>query len=323
MSTRPANIIRHEHTRAFTVIANDVLNDERLALDEKGLLCWYLSLPPDWEVIPAHVRKKHSIGRDKYHRIMKSLREAGYARLVVERAEDGTIVCIRHVISDQPAIPASATDSGIPDQRVCEIEDAELEAADDPEDDAPPRPEKPDKALSTSGFSDSGKPGTRQRTNDIQNTPPTPQAEPGGRPLAAGSVPAFKALCAKWPSDRIVSPSQAERRYLRLSDDRKHAAFESVERFLAEQRAKGWKICDLQTYLREKRFETVKGGPASLYIAKAGTPQAGRWLGYLRATGQPTAFIEELLRMRGAATFPTEWPPPLPNDPQLQDRKTG
>jgi hypothetical protein len=312
MTTRPTNIIRHEHTRAFTVIANDVLNDDRLALDEKGLLCWYISLPADWEVIPAHVRKKHKIGRDKYHRIMKSLRTAGYARLVVERADDGTIVCIRHVITDLPADPASGTDSGIPDQRVCEIEDAELEAADGPEDDAHPCPEKPDMELTESGLSGPCKPVTRQSTQDLQKPPLPPRPEPAAQPQAVRSAPAFKALCAKWPGDRIVSPSASERRYLRLSDDRKQAAFDGVERFLAEQRSKGWKICDLQTYLRDRRFETVKGAPADATIVRAGTPQAYRWLEYYQAIGKPTSFLEERFRAGHPASFPTEWPPPLP-----------
>lgn len=327
MSSRPFTTIDREHGPAFTVVDNALLRDPRITLDEKGLLCWFLSLPLDWEVIPAQVRKEHKIGRDKYQRMMKSLRLAGYIKLIIERSEGGTIACIRYRVR---AIPVRNGDPAIPEERVDAETESAIEAADAPDEPAIPEVrdaatvapvQQPDNPVVDTNHKpdkpESGLPGTRQRTNDIQNTPPTPQAEPGGRPQAAGSAPSFKALCAKWPSDRIVSPSQAERRYLRLSDDRKRLAFENIERFLADQRAKGWKICDLQTYLREKRFETVKGAPAALYVAKAGTPQAGRWLGYLRATGQQTAFLEEQLRTRGAATFPAEWPPPVPKDTQL------
>jgi hypothetical protein len=312
MSTRPTNIIRHEHTRAFTVIANDVLNDDRLALDEKGLLCWYISLPSDWEVVPAHVRKKHKIGRDKYHRIMKSLRQAGYARLVVDRAEDGTIVCIRHVISDLPAIPASGDVPAIPDERVCEIEDAELEAADDQED-AQPCPENPDMDLTESAFSDSGKPVTRQSNKDLQNTPLPPKPEPTERPQAAiRELPSFTALASKWPEACVLSASAAERRFLRLTDDRKLAAFEGAPAYLAEMRQRGWKICDLQTYLRDRRWEHLKGAPAPAFAIHGGTPQAFRWLEYRRALGQPTSFMEDGWRQKRPWFAQTEWPPALP-----------
>jgi hypothetical protein len=331
MTTRPTNIIRHEHTRAFTVIANDILNDARLKLDEKALLCWYISLPPDWEVIPPHVCSKHKIGRDKYHRIMKSLRKAGYARLVVDRAEDGTIVCIRHVITDVPAIP---------DERVCEIEDAELEAADGPDEPAIPevqdaqsvaplqQPENPDMDPTESGFSDSGKPGRRISTKSLQNTPPTPQAVPADRPQAAvRDVPSFKLLAAKWPEASILSASTAERRYLRLTDERKRAAFDGVGAYLADMRQRGWKICDLQTYLRDRRWERVKGAPAPEVPILGNTPQASRWLDYRISMGQRNDYLHDCWRQGKAWYAPTEWPPPLPaaaaSPPASPSRKTG
>jgi hypothetical protein len=265
-------------------------------------------------VIPAHVLKEHDIGRDKYHRIMRSLRNCGYAKLEIERAEDGTIACVRYVITDDPAIP---------DRRVCEIEDAELEAT-EPDEPAIPamqddesvaslqQPEKPDVVYPRPENPESGLPAPRLSKDLLQKPPLPPRPEPPAQPQAVRSVPAFKALCAKWPGDRIVSPSASERRYLRLSDDRKQAAFDGVERFLAEQRAKGWKICDLQTYLRDRRFEMVKGAPADATIVRAGTPQAYRWLEYYRAIGKPTSFLEERFRAGHPASFPTEWPPPPP-----------
>jgi hypothetical protein len=272
------------------------------------------------------VRKENRIGRDKYHRIMKSLRLAGYVHLVVERSElDGTIVCVRYIVR---AIPKDS-DPAIPGERVdADIESA-IEAADGPDEPASPagqdpesvaslqQPEKPDvdcvRVSRSPGYPESGKAGRGQSNDILENTPPTPQQPPAARPQEARrALPTFAALCAKWPSDRIIAPSAAEKRFRRMNEAQQQAAFDSVERYVAAQRAKGWKICDLQTYLRDRRFETVKGAPADATIVRAGTPQAYRWLEYRRAMGEPTSFLEELFRAGRPATFPTEWPPPLP-----------
>jgi hypothetical protein len=337
MSARPFTTIDREHGPAFTVVDNALLRDARLALDEKGLLCWFLSLPLDWEVIPAAVRKEHKIGRDKYQRMMKSLRVAGYIKLIIERSEDGTIACIRYRVR---AIPLLTGDPAIPEERVDAETESAIEAADASDEPAIPEVQdagsvaplqQPENTVVAAnhkpGKPDSGLGGSRQRTKSLQNTPPTPQAVPADRPQAAvRDVPSFKLLAAKWPQASILSASTAERRYLRLTEERKRAAFDGVGAYLADMRQRGWKICDLQTYLRDRRWERVKGAAAPEIPIHGNTPQAFRWLDYRNALGQNTSFMDECWRHKKPWYAPTEWPPPLPasaSPPASPSRKTG
>lgn len=318
MSTRPVTTIDREHGPAFTVVDNELLRDKRLALDEKGLLCWFLSLPLDWQVIPAHVRKEHSIGRDKYYRMMKSLQQAGYVRVIVERAEDGTIACVRYRVR---AIPIRDGEPAIPAERVGADVQSAIEAADADEPATPevqprteenhPLPENPEVEVSQSpGNPESGKPDSRQSNDDLEITPPTPQPLPAATP-----APAFRQLCVKWPGDRIVSASAAEKRFLRLTDERKRLAIGGVERYLAQTRSKGWKICDLQTYLRDRRWESVAAAPTTAgAITRPGTPQAQRWIAYWQAIPDPPRFLLHQLTHGRVITTVTEWPPPLPDN---------
>lgn len=331
MAARPFTTIDREHGPTFTVVDNALLRDSRLALDEKGLLCWFLSLPLDWEVIPAQVRKEHKIGRDKYQRIMKSLRDTGYIKLIIERSEDGTIACVRYRVR---AIPLLNGDPAIPEERVDAETESAIEAADASDEPAIPevqdagsvaplqQPEKPVMdANHKPGNPDSGLGGSRLSTKSLQNTPPTPQAVPADRPQAAiRELPSFKALAARWPEANILSASTAERRYLRLSDERKRAAFDGVASYLADMRKRGWKICDLQTYLRDRRWERVKGAPAPEVPILGNTPQASRWLDYRIDLGQPTSFMRECWKLGKPWYAPTEWPPPLPASAK---QKTG
>jgi hypothetical protein len=314
VTSRPTNIIRRHHTRFFTTLPNEIFNDERLALDEMALLGWLLSRPHDWEVIPAQIRKRFKVGRDKFYRLMTSLCNAGYVKREKERAKDGTISCIRYVVTDDPAIP------------VRRVTQEEVDSESDSESDNPAvpsasvaplqQPEKPDTADPDTVFQGPG------LSNDIYKTPPYPPLEPMANPQGAveavRKIPEFKELLSKWPSGSILSSSAAERRFLRLDADRKAAAVNGIAGYLAGMRLRGWKVCDLQTYLRDRRWEKVGGNTEKVaYLTKGGTPQAFRWLEYRKGLGEPTAFMEDCWKSGRPWYAPSEWPPPVPND----DRK--
>lgn len=304
MTSRPTNIFRREHTRGYTVITNEVLNDARLALDEKGLLCWFLSRPHDWEVIPAQVRKAHKIGRDKFYRLVAALVANGYVRREKVRADDGTIACTRYVVTDDPGPPQA-------------IEDGEMDAEGDAEPPIVVAPESTVASLQQPEKPDTADPDTVYQhavtSNDIiQTTPLPPKAEPAEVPKAAdNSKPSFQVLLGKWPPDSVLSLFASERAFLRLDPGRQRAAVDRVQGYLASIRSKGWKVCDLATYLRDRRFEKViASASVTAWPIRAGTPQAYRWLEYKRAMGEKTSFIEERWRTGQPVHMPSEWPPP-------------
>jgi hypothetical protein len=260
-------------------------------LDEKGMLCWFLSLPKDWQIRPAHVCKEHDIGRDKFHRIMKSLRAAGYSKMEVERAEDGTIICFRHRISESPKFL---------EEGPAAVEIEEIEAGDDvnPESDFPEVDEPcPPQPVTAQPVTENP---SKDKVKSLQNTDSTKAA-----------APIWRDLRARWPASEILSPVACERLFALLSQEDKQQAIEGVRAYLERCKERNRKVCDLSTYLKERRFETVTiettNGTA---IVQPGTPQAARWL----EGDKLTAFQRHRLTHGQPITIKSEtgWPPAAP-----------
>ena len=278
--SRPQTIFRRVHTHNFTVIANAVLNDQRLSLDEKGFLCWLLSRPPDWEVIPTACQKMLGIGRSAFYRMVKNLREVGYIHREWIRAEGGTIVKVQYTIFDTTDSGATAPEPPLDDfPEVDETQAIQVEPL--PES---PLVEKPDTVIN----------------NDIYNNPPPPPK------------PAFGDLLAIWPSASVLSGTASERRFLRLNENAQRQAIDRAKSYLADMTSRGWKVCDLGTYLRERRFERVAAPPKQMTTFKPRTPQGFRWREFKITTGQWTRYLQHMWDTGQPITVPSEWPPALP-----------
>ncbi len=302
-------IIKRRVTRSFVTLENELVRDRRLALDEHGMLHYLLSLPDDWEVSRANCAKFWSIGREKVARIFQSLKRTGWAKVELLKAEDGTIVGKRWIIGDLPG-PEVADIADEPDE----------------EDAADVHQDEPSYGLAVARVNrDTGKPyDGRKIDSNIQN-PPTPQApKPTEPPQAAEKAsqgapppdqgkPKFSVLKLNWPPDHILSAKAAERKFLRLPEVEQWAAIDRAPAYIADIRSRGWKLGDLTTYLREKRWERLaSASPAAAFSAKGGTPQAFRWLEYREAMGEPTAYMRNCFATGKPWYAPSEWPPALP-----------
>lgn len=113
------SVVRRRHNRNFTVLTNDVMNDERLSAPALAVLVWLLSRPNNWNVITATVAKRFSMGRDKMHGIFRELKDLGYLTRAYVR-EQGRIVGTEYVVYDEPQPDESAdaqeTDSPEPEK---------------------------------------------------------------------------------------------------------------------------------------------------------------------------------------------------------------
>jgi hypothetical protein len=93
-------IRRASDSNPFTAISNATLQDHRgLSLDSLGLLVYLLSKPLDWRVMSNSLMKEWGIGKDRYYRIVKELRDAGYMQISVYNDEKGYRVT-EYVVSD-------------------------------------------------------------------------------------------------------------------------------------------------------------------------------------------------------------------------------
>ena len=109
-------LILRRRTRNFTIVANEVFNDERLSLEAMGLLAWLRSRPDDWSLSVEHLKARFKVGRDSMHRLVRELVEAGW--VTRERKRDETtkaFIGIEYVVLDE-AVPPS---SGVSDEKPC------------------------------------------------------------------------------------------------------------------------------------------------------------------------------------------------------------
>ena len=87
--------IRNPERKSYTKICNDVLRNKSLSLKARGLLCYLLSLPDEWDVNLAHLETiSDKDGRTSVISGMRELKQGGYLVRTIER-DNGVIV--RHV----------------------------------------------------------------------------------------------------------------------------------------------------------------------------------------------------------------------------------
>jgi hypothetical protein len=64
----------------FTVITNQVVNDPDLSWGAKGVLCYLLSKPTDWQFFVADIVKHAKCSEHEVQKLLKELEQAGYLK---------------------------------------------------------------------------------------------------------------------------------------------------------------------------------------------------------------------------------------------------
>lgn len=79
-------VSNHRHFADFTIIPNDILHKESLSFFEKGLLCYLLSLPCDWEIKIGVIATQFQESERAILKGMKGLIDVGYCRRTAKRS---------------------------------------------------------------------------------------------------------------------------------------------------------------------------------------------------------------------------------------------
>jgi len=78
--------IRNPERKSYTKICNDALRNKSLSLKARGLLCYLLSLPDEWNVNLAHLETiSDKDGRTSVISGMRELKQGGYLVRTIER----------------------------------------------------------------------------------------------------------------------------------------------------------------------------------------------------------------------------------------------
>lgn len=73
--------IRRARRRSnFTIVNNNIINDERLSMKARGLLVYMLSKPDDWVFYETEITKAGPDGRDAIRSGIREIEQAGYLR---------------------------------------------------------------------------------------------------------------------------------------------------------------------------------------------------------------------------------------------------
>lgn len=83
---------------------NTVLEDPRLSIEAKGLLCYLLSRPPNWQTNQGHIQRTLRIGRKLLLRCRGELRDAGYVDWDANQSRDelNRFNSLNYVVRDIP-----------------------------------------------------------------------------------------------------------------------------------------------------------------------------------------------------------------------------
>jgi hypothetical protein len=102
-------IVKSKLTEKYTIIPNAILNDQKLSLKSKGLLCILLSLPSDWAVYKSQLQTFSTDGRDGTIASFNELVDNGYITAIRRHNSKGQFMGWDYVVYNERVEPITET----------------------------------------------------------------------------------------------------------------------------------------------------------------------------------------------------------------------
>ena len=96
--------LREKKERDYTVINNTILKDTRISWKAKGLFCYLLSLPEDWNICMNDLQNRAKDGIDGLKSAVKELKEYGYLIQKRNKDEKGRFLKTVYIIVENPQV---------------------------------------------------------------------------------------------------------------------------------------------------------------------------------------------------------------------------
>lgn len=88
---------------SFAAIPNAMMRDERLSIEARGLLALMMGMGSKWTFRSKDLIRRCGVGREKYQRMVRELRDAGYLEMVrIQGSENGKFDGWDYIIHDEP-----------------------------------------------------------------------------------------------------------------------------------------------------------------------------------------------------------------------------
>ena len=94
-------IIKSSLKDNYSIIPNDIINNERLGADSVAVLIYLLSKPSNWIVKPSNIQNRFGFGKDKSYKVIADLIEQKYI-VREEHREDGKYAQFTYYVYDSP-----------------------------------------------------------------------------------------------------------------------------------------------------------------------------------------------------------------------------
>src|SRR5690606_13854766 len=95
-------ILKVFKTEQYATISNQLLNDPSLSLRAKGLLCYLISKPANWNVNVNHLNSVCKEGKDAIYSTINELVDAGYIVRVKTKDPKGKFVGVDYHVYESP-----------------------------------------------------------------------------------------------------------------------------------------------------------------------------------------------------------------------------
>lgn len=104
----------------YTVLPNQILRDETLTLQAKGLFCMMASFPENWDFTVKGLATVAGCGREKISAALKNLEDAGYLLREQGHSETGQFAANLFVLYDEKIAPLPGNPTQINKERIKE-----------------------------------------------------------------------------------------------------------------------------------------------------------------------------------------------------------
>jgi hypothetical protein len=102
-------IVKGKRTHDFAIIPNEISQSKDLTMEEKGMLCFLLSLPENWVLYKKNLYNQMLDGKHAIDRVFKSLQEKGYILSCRQiDAATGRMDGWNHIVYDEPHLNRGA-----------------------------------------------------------------------------------------------------------------------------------------------------------------------------------------------------------------------
>lgn len=133
-TTSNSSVIRVHKTKNFTIICNEALFEKPpLSLEAKGLLCFMLALPEDWNYSIDGLVAICKEGRYSVKSTLKELKERGYLqieKIPPNKSKTGRFEYIYHIYESKQNVEKQEVENQPLEIQSAELQTAELQTAD-------------------------------------------------------------------------------------------------------------------------------------------------------------------------------------------------